>query len=104
VSSLSRTGGDALRLLSRSARWSLPQNQPGTPDQLRPLVEDGLWSCRYGSCSLPLRLQVLAGGEGYMERCHDCAICSDGGSVKLERGVSKEQGKKREGLIDSCAS
>jgi hypothetical protein len=25
---------------------------------------------------------------------HDCAVSCDGGSVKLERGVSKEEGKR----------
>jgi hypothetical protein len=50
--------------LSRSARSSLLQNQPRTPDQLRPLGEDSLGSCRYGSCCLLLRLHVLGAGEG----------------------------------------
>jgi hypothetical protein len=61
-------------------------NQPGIPAQLRPLGEVILWSCRYGSPILPLRLHAL----GASEALRNCALSCDDGSVNLERGVRKD--------------
>jgi hypothetical protein len=65
-------------------------NQPGTPDQLRPLGEVSLWSCGYGS--VPSLLVVYT--EWVPARAkRNCNVSCNDGSVNLEKGISKEERK-----------
>jgi hypothetical protein len=59
-------------------------------------------TCACYTQRLPLRLHALGAGEGEKEWRHDCAVSSDGGSVKLATGVSKEEGKRKEGPFDTA--